>query len=254
MTMSRNAATSARTGAADAGAKQASSGVPATRGSLLRRALRWGLRIVIVLVLLPVVLVPVYLVVPPVSTLMVSTRITDGPIRRDWVPFDAIAKVAVISVMVSEDARFCAHGGVDWTELNTVLENPSGPSRGASTITMQVARNLFLWQSPSYFRKALEFPLAFYADPVWGKRRTMEIYLNIAEWGPNVFGIEAAAQHHFGRSAKDLTANQAALLAVTLPSPRTRNPAKPSRAMTNLARKVAANAKRAGAYIECLYP
>ena len=137
---------------------------------------------------------------------MIATRIADGPIERDWVGFDEIAKVAVISVMVSEDGLFCAHHGVDWGALNEVLDDPDGPSRGASTIAMQTVRNLFLWTSPSYVRKGLEIPIALYADVIWSKRRTMEIYLNIAEWGTGIFGIEAAAQHHFGRSAKDLTA------------------------------------------------
>ncbi len=241
------AAQAARTETADgSGARQ--------RRSRIRRLAGLAVRIAIAVVLLPVVLVPLYLLLPPVSTLMISTRLADGPIERRWAGFDDIAKVAVVSVMVSEDARFCSHGGIDWEELNKVLDNPDGPSRGASTIAMQTVRNLFLWQAPSYFRKALEIPLALYADAVWSKRRTMEIYLNIAEWGPNVFGIEAAAQHHFGRAARDLTANQAALLAVTLPNPRVRDPARPSRLMTSLARTVAARARLAGGYIECLYP
>jgi len=235
------------------GAADEETGVKPAR-SLLRRILRFALLVLVVLVAAPIVLVPLYLVVPPISTLMVATRITDGPIERQWAGFDDIARVAVLSVMMSEDARFCSHGGVDWEELNKVLDNPDGPSRGASTISMQTVRNLFLWQSPSYLRKALEIPLALYSDLVWSKQRTMEIYLNIAEWGPNVFGIEAAAQHHFGRSAKDLTANQSALLAVTLPSPRVRDPAKPSRQMKALARTVAARVKASGGYIECLYP
>jgi monofunctional biosynthetic peptidoglycan transglycosylase len=218
------------------------------------RLLRAGLKLLAVLALIPGVLVPVYMVIPPISTLMIWTRVTSGPIERDWVGFDAIAKVLVVSVMVSEDGQFCAHRGVDWGALNEVLEDPDGPSRGASTIAMQTARNLFLWQSPSYVRKGLEIPIALYADMIWTKRRMMEIYLNIAEWGPSIFGIEAAAQHHFGRSAKDLTASQAALLAVTLPNPKVRNPAKPSAAMRGLARTVAARARVAGDYIKCLYP
>lgn len=220
----------------------------------LRRVLRLALRVVAVLALIPGVLVPVYWVVPPISTLMIWTRITSGPIERDWVGFDDIAKVLVVSVMVSEDGQFCAHRGVDWGALNEVLTDPDGPSRGASTIAMQTARNLFLWQTPSYLRKGLEIPIALYADLIWTKRRLMEIYLNIAEWGPNVFGIEAAARHHFGRSAKDLTANQAALLAVALPNPRVRDPARPSRLMQSLARTVAARARVAGDHVKCLYP
>ncbi len=222
--------------------------------SRLRRIGRTVLRALVVLALVPVVLVPLYIVIPPVSTLMIWTRVTSGPIERDWVGFDDIAKVLVVSVMMSEDGQFCAHHGVDWAELNALLRDPEGPSRGASTIAMQTARNLFLWQSPSYVRKGLEIPIALYADLVWGKRRMMEIYLNIAQLGPNIFGIEAAAQHYFGRSAKDLTANQSALIAVTLPNPHVRNPAKPSRLMNSLARGVAARVRASGDYIKCLYP
>ena len=234
--------------------KNADDDKAATRPSRFRRILRFGLKVAVVLALIPAVLVPVYVVIPPISTLMIATRIANGPIERDWVSFDEIAKVLVISVMVSEDGQFCAHRGVDWGALNEVLEDPDGPSRGASTIAMQTVRNLFLWTTPSYLRKGLEIPIALYADAIWTKRRTMEIYLNIAEWGPNIFGIEAAAQHHFSRSAKDLTASQSALLAVTLPNPRTRDPAKPSGMMRSLARTVAARARVAGDYVKCLYP
>lgn len=251
--MSR-AAAKPRKAAADGKVGGDADAEPPARPGRMRRLLRLVLIIVAALMLLPIVLVPVYTVVPPISTLMVATRLTRGPIDRQWVAFDDIAKVAVISVMVSEDARFCGHGGVDWEELNKVLDDPDGPSRGASTIAMQTVRNLFLWQAPSYVRKGLEIPLALYADLVWSKRRTMEIYLNVAEWGPNLFGIEAAARHHFGKPANALTAKQAALLAVTLPNPRVRDPANPSRLMRSLAATVAARARAAGGYIECLYP
>jgi monofunctional biosynthetic peptidoglycan transglycosylase len=238
----------------DAAARAAEGKAATPAASRLRRLLRGALIALAVLAVAPFLLAPLYTVIPPVSTLMISTRIVDGPIERDWVGFDDIAKVLVISVMVSEDARLCGHQGVDWGELGVVLDDPDGPSRGASTIAMQTVRNLFLWTSQSYVRKGLEIPLALYADMVWSKRREMEIYLNIAEWGPNVFGVEAAARHHFNKSAKDLTANQAALLAVTLPRPLVRDPAHPSRLMVRLARTVAARARTAGAYIKCLYP
>lgn len=230
-------------------APRRSASAPRTR---FRRVLRIAAIVVGVLVLLPLLLVPVYTLVAPVSTLMIYTRIVAGPIGRDWVPLDDIAKVLVASVLVSEDGRFCEHGGVDWDALGDVIDDPGGPSRGASTIAMQTVRNLFLWTSQSYVRKGLEIPLALYADLVWGKRRTMEIYLNIAEWGPNIFGIEAAAQHHFKRSASKLTARQAALLAVTLPNPTVRNPARPTGYMASRARTIEARARGAGAYVACL--
>ena len=207
-----------------------------------------------VLALVPVVLVPVYRVVPPVSTLMVWTRLTDGPIARRWVGFDDISQSLVASVVMSEDGKFCAHNGVDWAEITKVLDRSDERPRGASTIAMQTAKNLFLWQSRSYLRKAIEVPIALYADLVWGKRRLTEIYLNVVEWGPGIFGIEAAARHYFGTPAKALTANQSALLAVSLPNPLARDPARPSRAVRALARTVAARARASGAYIDCLYP
>lgn len=224
------------------------------RRSRARRAIKWAVIGVILIALVPIVLVPLFRYVRPIGTYMAYTHIVDGPIERRWVDFDDIAKVLVVSVMMSEDARYCEHGGVDWGELKSVIEDPGGPSRGASTIAMQTVRNLFLWTSRSYVRKALEIPLAVYGDVVWGKRREMEIYLNIAEWGPGLFGIEAAARHYFNRPAAKLTARQAALLAVTLPNPITRDPAHPSSSMRSRARTIEARARAAGPYIVCLYP
>jgi monofunctional biosynthetic peptidoglycan transglycosylase len=185
---------------------------------------------------------------------MIYDRITEGPIERQWVPFDDIAKSLVASVVMSEDGRYCSHHGVDWQELDLVLANLDERPRGASTIAMQTVKNLFLWTSRSYVRKAIEIPLALYANAVLGKRRLMEIYLNIAEFGPGVFGAEAAAQHFFGRPAKDLSAVQSALLTATLPSPDTRNPGNPDGNLRQRARAIESEARIAGAYIVCLYP
>ena len=226
----------------------------AGKASRPRRYLRIALRVSVCLALIPIVLVPVYGLVPPVSTLMIFTRLVHGPIERDWVAFDDIAQNLVASVLMSEDGRFCEHAGVDWHEVGNVLDRSANRPRGASTIAMQTARNLFLWTSRSYVRKGLEIPLALYADLVWTKRREMEIYLNIVEWGPGIFGAEAAARHYFKRSAKDLNGTQAALLAVALPNPIARNPAHPNRHMQSIARIAAARARGSGAYIACLYP
>src|SRR5690606_25438840 len=127
-----------------------------------------------------------------------------------------------------------------------------GPSRGASTITMQTVKNLFLWNGRSYVRKGLEFPLALIADGILSKKRIMEIYLNIAEWGPGIYGIEAAAQHYFNRRATKLNAQPAALLAVTLPNPTVRNPTTPTRTMRRIAGIVAGRAARSGPYVVCV--
>ena len=218
----------------------------------IRRYLRLAFRVILILVLIPVVLVPVYGYVPPVSTLMIYQRLTGGPVERTWVPLGDIAPSLIASVLMSEDGKFCSHNGVDWDEIGKVLERNDERPRGASTIAMQTVKNLFLWPSRSYIRKAVEMPLALYADAVWGKRRMMEVYLNVVEWGPGVFGAEAAAQHYFGRPAGRLTAAQSALLAATLPNPGARDPSQPTRNLNAIASRIAGRARASGAYTGCL--
>jgi monofunctional glycosyltransferase len=227
------------------------------RGPALRRWLRRGARALAVLLLLPYVLMLLYAVefVRPVSTLMLWDLVTLRGYDRRWVEFDKIAPVLVQSVMMSEDGQFCAHYGVDVVQLRGVVEDAldGEATRGASTIPMQTAKNLFLWNGRSFIRKGLELPLALGVDAVWSKRRIMEVYLNIAEWGPGVYGIEAAAQHHFKTSAAKLSSKQAALLAVSLPNPITRVASKPSRGMSRLANVIQRRARASGEYIKCLY-
>ena len=222
-----------------------------------RRWLRSGAALAVVLVALPLLLTILYRApfVHPVSTLMLKDLVTFSGYDRRWVSLDDVAPVLANSVIMSEDGQFCSHRGVDLAELKVVLDDALAgeATRGASTITMQTVKNLFLWQRPlGSLRKVVEIPLAIYADLVLPKRRIMEIYLNIAEWGPNIYGIEAAAQHHFSRSAKDLTRKQAALLAVTLPNPIGRNPAKPSAGLRRLAGIIERRAIKAGGYVGCL--
>ena len=219
--------------------------------------LRRTIKVAVVLALLPVVLTVLYLPasVHPVSTLMIKDLVTFQGYDRRWVPLEDIAPVLIHSVIMSEDGQFCFHRGVDLAELKLVIDDAMAGEqpRGASTITMQTVKNLYLWHRPfGTLRKVVELPLAVYADLVLPKRRIMEIYLNIAEWGPNIYGIEAAAQHHFGRSAKNLTRRQAALLTVTLPNPIGRNPAKPGAGLRRLANLIEARAARAGGYVGCL--
>jgi monofunctional glycosyltransferase len=210
----------------------------------------------IVLVMLPLILLCLYRLpfVHPISTLMVKDLVTFSGYDRQWVSIDNISPTLVNSVMMSEDAKFCSHSGVDWDALNSVVSGTidGEQTRGASTIPMQTAKNLFLWNSRSFVRKGLEVPLAVMTDLILPKRRLMEIYLNIAEWGPGIYGIEAAAQHHFKTSAAKLSARQAAYLAVTLPNPIMRNPAKPGRGLRMLARVNERRARAAGAYVGCV--
>lgn len=227
---------------------------PPARARPVRRLLRRLLRVAAVVAAIPVLLVPAYTVVRPVSTLMVYDTLTLTGVERRWVPIDAISPHLVRSVMMSEDARFCEHAGVDWDAIFEVIEaaDEDGPARGASTIPMQTAKNLFLWNSRSYVRKGLEIPLALYMDLVWSKRRMMEIYLNIAEWGPGIYGAEAAAGAYFGKPAAELTRREAALMAAALPNPHARNPAKPTRRQASLARIVERRAAQSGPYVTCV--
>ncbi len=220
---------------------------------------RWLRRAVIVaglLVFLPAALTLAYYpsFVHPVSTLMLKDLATFNGYDRRWTPIDDVAPVLAHSVLMSEDGQFCAHRGIDLGELKAVIDDALAgeATRGASTIPMQTVKNLFLWQGRSFLRKILEAPLAVYFDFVLPKRRIMEIYLNIVEWGPGIYGVEAAAQHHFGIGAKDLSRRQAALLTVSLPNPIERNPAKPSRNLQRLAGLIEKRASRAGGYVGCL--
>lgn len=185
-------------------------------------------------------LIVIWRLVPPVSTPMLARWIFGEPVDRRYVPLDKISSDLRLAVVLSEDARFCRHHGVDWGALREVVDEAEdhGPTRGASTLTMQTVKNLFLWPTRSYLRKAIEIPLALVLDAAWPKRRILEVYLNIAEWGNGIFGAEAAAQRSFGKSAAQLDAWEAALLAVALPSPHRRQAARPSRVQVALAQRV----------------
>jgi monofunctional glycosyltransferase len=204
---------------------------------LLHRAVRLALLTLGALACLVLVLIVVYRWVnPPASTLMLGQWLTGTRIDQRWVPLNRISPYLQRAVITSEDGQFCRHRGVDWGELEEAIERArDGIPRGGSTISMQVVKNLFLWPSKSYVRKALEFPLTFAIELAWSKPRILEIYLNIAEWGPGVFGAEAAARYHFGKSAATLTPSQAALLAVSLPNPIERRAGAPGPGMQRLA-------------------
>jgi monofunctional glycosyltransferase len=225
-------------------------------GSLSHIARR-AVLVLVVLLVLPYLLIPVYALpfTRPVSTLMLSELFLLRGYDRQWVDLDDISPNLVRSVMMSEDGQFCAHGGVDWVQMRGVMQDAldGEQTRGASTISMQTAKNLFLWNGRFFVRKILELPLAMASDFVWSKRRMMEIYLNVAEWGPGIYGAEAAAQHYFKTSAAKLSSSQAALLAVALPNPFTRVASKPGRGMRRLAALVERRARNSGEYIKCIY-
>lgn len=237
-------------------------GKSATRFSWLswplrNRYARALIGIAIILAALPVIFMFIYKIpgTTPGSTIMWARNLTGQPVDRRWVGFDDIAEVVPQSVIMSEDGQFCFHRGVDWNELNAVLENAldGEKTRGASTLPMQTVKNLFFWPQRSFVRKFLEIPYAILADVIWTKRRMMEIYLNIAEFDEGVFGIEAASQHYFNKPAASLSRRQAALLTVTLPSPVKRNPAQPSKSHSRLASRIEKLSAKSGAYVRCLY-
>ncbi len=226
------------------------------RARIFRFTKRFLLAFFAIIVFLPMALLVIYRieVIHPVSTLMVRDWVTGKGVRREWIELQEMAPVVYQSILVSEDGRFCSHNGVDWQELNAVIEDAidGERTRGASTITMQLAKNLFLWPDRSYVRKVLEIPYALMADLILGKQRSMEIYLNIVEMDAGVFGIEAASRHYFNRSSSKLGRRQASLLAVTLPNPIRRNAAKPSRGMNRIAKIIQGRARASGAYVKCL--
>lgn len=217
--------------------------------------LRLTLYILVFLLALPFLMMLLYKLpfIHPLSTLMLRDKITQTPYERQWTPIEDISPHLVNAVIMSEDGQFCFHNGVDWGALKTVITRDGAPKRGASTVTMQMVKNLFLWHGRSYLRKGLEIPYATVADAFLSKRRIMEIYLNIAEWGPGIYGAEAASRHFFKRSAKNLTQRQAIYLAVTLPNPKLRNPARPSMNMTRLGRLIEKRLQQAGTYTQCLH-
>ncbi len=188
-------------------------------GGLALRALGW---LVVIVGLSPFVGAVIYRVAPPPGTWIMLARGLDGvKVRQDWAPLEEINPHLVRAVIAAEDSRYCLHVGIDVEAVKEAAEHnrKNGKRRGGSTISQQTAKNLFLWNGGGYVRKGLEAWFTLVSETIWGKRRTMELYLNVAEWGDGYFGAEAAAQGRFGKSAKDLTKQEAALLAAVLPSP-----------------------------------
>ncbi len=164
---------------------------------------------------------------------MIADKLSGETLKRRWVPLKRISPNLRLAVIASEDGNFCRHWGVDWAAVREVIDKAQSlrAVRGASTIPMQVAKNLYLWEFRSYLRKALEVPLAYAIVAAWSKPRVMEVYLNIAQWGPGLFGAEAASWYYFKTPASALSKREAVLLAAALPNPLARNPRRPSRTM-----------------------
>lgn len=176
------------------------------------------------------------LVNPPTTHTIWSEGRRLGGVEQTWVPLEEVAPVMARAVVAAEDANYCLHWGFDVEAIRTAIE--AGAARGASTISQQVVKNVFLWQDRSWLRKAMETAITPAVEAVWTKRRIIEVYLNVAEFGEGVFGVEAAAQHHFGVAAKDLSDVQAARLAAVLPAPKDRSASRPSEFVRNRAARI----------------
>ncbi|MBI2261878.1 MAG: monofunctional biosynthetic peptidoglycan transglycosylase [Caulobacterales bacterium] len=200
-----------------------------------RKRKRPLLTVFLSLVLLLVASVGIHRFVPPPTTFLMVSRSLEGEgLSYRWRSLDEISPRLVEAVIASEDSTFCAHRGFDMKAIEKALKanaraekRGAGRLRGGSTISQQTAKNVFLWPGRDWVRKGLEAGYTVLIETLWGKRRIVEVYLNVAEWAPGVYGAEAAARHWFGKSAKDLTAREAARLAAILPSPRRYNASSP---------------------------
>ena len=213
--------------------------------------------IVLLVLLLPYLLAPLYRAGHPVSTLMAWRWLKGAPVSRQWIDFVAISPLLPRSVVASEDAKFCSHHGIDWDALRDVIDDAEDGevARGGSTITQQVAKNLFLWQGRSFVRKALEVPIALWIDIVLPKWRVLEIYLNIAEWGPRgQFGAEAGSRYAFNKSVRAISPREAATLAAVLPNPKRRSAKQPGPAVRRLAGIYEGRATAQAALASCAKP
>lgn len=195
---------------------------------LLRRVLWWSGLGVFALVLL------FALINPPVTWTMLSDPTPRAP--RDWVEIEDIAPIMARAVVAAEDANFCRHWGFDMVEIRRAIR--AGSMRGASTLSQQTVKNVYLWQGRSWLRKALEAGVTPLVEAVWTKRRILEVYLNVAEFGPGIYGIDAAAREIWGTTPDRLSRVQAARLAAVLPNPKARDPVRPTAALRRRAAQI----------------
>lgn len=210
--------------------------------SRLRVGLRWlGRGLGAVATFYAVLILLFSLIPPPINLYQLGEAWRLGGIEKDWVSWEEIAPVMGRSAVAAEDANFCTHWGFDMAAIREAIE--AGSNRGASTISQQVVKNVFLWHGRSWARKAMEAVLTPVVELVWSKQRILEVYLNVAEFDDGVFGIQAAAQHYFGVDARELTALQAARLAAVLPDPKGRSASKPSSFVKSRTRAIISGAE-----------
>ena len=202
---------------------------------MLRRIFKWLLITIITLVALSVLWVIAYRFIPvPGTPLMLIRNITDDiPVKHEWTPLEKIAPDMQLAVIAAEDSYFMQHSGFDWEQIEKAQADAKKGKklRGASTISQQTAKNVFLWNGRSWLRKGLEAYYTMLIELIWGKERIMEVYLNCIEMGNGIYGASAVAQHHFDKKASQLSRNECALIAASLPNPRKMNSSRPSKYM-----------------------
>jgi len=190
----------------------------------------------------------------PLTPHLLVQRLSGHQVTQDWVGLDQISPLMVRAVIAAEDNRFCEHHGVDWEAMKIVWQEfrEDRRIRGGSTISMQTTKNAYLWLGRNPIRKALELVLVPSVDVIWGKRRMMEVYLNLIEFGPGIYGVEAAAQHHFKTRAHRLTSDQASRLAAVLPAPKDWSASRPTRFLRRRARTIEIRMARQGGLADCV--
>jgi monofunctional biosynthetic peptidoglycan transglycosylase len=222
----------------------------------LARGFNLVLRGVLILLLLPIPILALYkFIAPPITPLMVIRLFQGEGLKRYERPMTLISDALPLAVIAGEDNRFCSHWGVEIEDFREQIEIKlrGGRARGASTVTMQLAKNLFLWPSRSPVRKGIEIWLTPYLELILGKTRIMELYLNVVEFGPGIYGAEAAARHHFNKPAAKLTEREAALLAAVLPNPRRFSASVPSGYVLDRAATLQARMNQLGeGVLDCL--
>lgn len=213
---------------------------------IIKKILKWLLLSIAAFVIISVFWVLMYKFINPPATPIMFIRVVeswfDGEsigIEKDWVSWDKINKNFYRAALAAEDARFMQHDGIDWKAVEAARKynerHKGKKKRGASTITMQTAKNAFLWHGRNYLRKGLEAYFSILIETIWGKKRILEVYANIVEFGEGLYGVEAASQKYFKKPASKLTRRQAALLAAILPNPRLWNPARPTKYLSKRA-------------------
>ncbi|TMM52688.1 monofunctional biosynthetic peptidoglycan transglycosylase [Sulfitobacter sabulilitoris] len=219
---------------------------PERRLRPLRWVMRWALRAVSAVFLIAVLAVVLgALINPPTTAYMLAEKRRLGAVAQTWVPLDNVAPIMARAVVAAEDANFCNHWGFDLPAIKKAIEE--GGTRGASTLSQQTVKNVYLWHGRTYTRKAMEALLTPIVEAIWSKRRIIEVYLNVAEFDEGVFGVSAAAQHYFGVRADQLSDVQAARLAAILPSPQKRSAGDPSSYVRKRARQILEGAATIGA-------